>query len=101
MVNLAAQAGVRYSITNPDTYIQSNLIGFYNILDPSLQMRGQSPMNCPDSDVKEWGQNISHCLMTNEASALFHFLDVVNECKGNNKIWIYNEAPTVARPPQM
>ena len=49
-------------------------------------MRGQSPMNCPDSDVKEWGQNISHCLMTNEASALFHFLDVVNECKGNNKI---------------
>lgn len=33
MVNLAAQAGVRYSITNPDAYIQSNLIGFYNILE--------------------------------------------------------------------
>ena len=33
VVNLAAQAGVRYSITNPDTYIQSNLIGFYNILE--------------------------------------------------------------------
>lgn len=32
VVNLAAQAGVRYSITNPDAYIQSNLIGFYNIL---------------------------------------------------------------------
>ena len=32
VVNLAAQAGVRYSIENPDTYIQSNLIGFYNIL---------------------------------------------------------------------
>ena len=32
-VNLAAQAGVRYSITNPDAYIQSNLIGFYNILE--------------------------------------------------------------------
>ena len=31
--NLAAQAGVRYSITNPDAYIQSNLIGFYNILE--------------------------------------------------------------------
>ena len=30
VVNLAAQAGVRYSITNPDAYIQSNLIGFYN-----------------------------------------------------------------------
>lgn len=33
VVNLAAQAGVRYSITNPDAYIDSNLIGFYNILE--------------------------------------------------------------------
>ena len=33
VVNLAAQAGVRYSITNPDAYISSNIIGFYNILE--------------------------------------------------------------------
>ena len=33
VVNLAAQAGVRYSITNPDVYIQSNIVGFYNILE--------------------------------------------------------------------
>ena len=33
VVNLAAQAGVRYSITNPDAYIESNLFGFYNILE--------------------------------------------------------------------
>ena len=33
VVNLAAQAGVRYSITNPDVYIESNVIGFYNILE--------------------------------------------------------------------
>lgn len=33
VVNLAAQAGVRYSITNPDAYIESNLVGFYNILE--------------------------------------------------------------------
>ena len=33
VVNLAAQAGVRYSITNPDAYIQSNILGFYNILE--------------------------------------------------------------------
>ena len=32
VVNWAAQAGVRYSITNPDAYINSNIIGFYNIL---------------------------------------------------------------------
>ena len=35
VVNLAAQAGVRYSISNPDAYIESNLIGFYNILEAS------------------------------------------------------------------
>ena len=33
VINLAAQAGVRYSIDNPDVYIQSNVIGFYNILE--------------------------------------------------------------------
>ena len=33
VVNLAAQAGVRYSISNPDTYVESNLIGLYNILE--------------------------------------------------------------------
>ena len=33
VINLAAQAGVRYSITNPDAYIQSNIVGFYNILE--------------------------------------------------------------------
>lgn len=33
VVNLAAQAGVRYSIENPDAYINSNIIGFYNILE--------------------------------------------------------------------
>lgn len=33
VVNLAAQAGVRYSITNPDVYIESNIIGFYNLLE--------------------------------------------------------------------
>ena len=31
VVNLAAQAGVRYSITNPDAYVESNLVGFFNI----------------------------------------------------------------------
>ena len=33
VVNLAAQAGVRYSITNPDAYIESNIVGFFNILE--------------------------------------------------------------------
>ena len=46
VVNLAAQAGVRYSIENPDAYIQSNIIGFYNILEACrhnpVQPRGTS-----------------------------------------------------------
>ena len=45
VVNLAAQAGVRYSITNPDAYIQSNLIGFYNILEAC---RSLSPDPSPE-----------------------------------------------------
>ena len=36
VVNLAAQAGVRYSITNPDAYVESNLVGFFNILEEEL-----------------------------------------------------------------
>ncbi len=41
VVNLAAQAGVRYSITNPDAYIESNLIGFYNILEACRHSYGK------------------------------------------------------------
>ena len=40
VVNLAAQAGVRYSITNPDAYIEANLIGFYNILEACRHTSG-------------------------------------------------------------
>ena len=46
VVNLAAQAGVRYSITNPDAYIESNLIGFYNLLE-ALATGEVSPTECP------------------------------------------------------
>ncbi len=43
VVNLGAQAGVRYSITNPDAYIEANLVGFYNILkDVELSSRAFS-----------------------------------------------------------
>lgn len=38
VVNLAAQAGVRYSITNPDAYISSNIIGFYNVLEACREL---------------------------------------------------------------
>ena len=46
VVNLAAQAGVRYSIENPDVYIQSNIIGFYNILEACRYQSSRSSCLC-------------------------------------------------------
>lgn len=55
VVNLAAQAGVRYSITNPDAYIQSNLIGFYNILEASRHHEVEHLLYASSSSV--YGSN--------------------------------------------
>ena len=58
VVNLAAQAGVRYSITNPDAYIQSNLIGFYNILEACR--RSMDEVRCKKEDVNAQPSAINH-----------------------------------------
>ena len=50
VVNLAAQAGVRYSITNPDAYIESNLIGFYNILEACRHANDNANVNANDKE---------------------------------------------------
>ncbi len=55
VVNLAAQAGVRYSITNPDVYIESNLIGFYNILEASRNFNVEHLVYASSSSV--YGSN--------------------------------------------
>ena len=55
VVNLAAQAGVRYSITNPDAYVQSNLIGFYNILEACRHHEGEHLVYASSSSV--YGSN--------------------------------------------
>ena len=52
VVNLAAQAGVRYSITNPDAYIQSNLIGFYNILEACRHSSDKTNTNSKEDNYK-------------------------------------------------
>ena len=54
VVNLAAQAGVRYSITNPDAYIQSNLIGFYNIIQPASKIFGNPAVILMTMDRAVW-----------------------------------------------
>ena len=71
VVNLAAQAGVRYSITNPDAYIQSNMIGFYNILEACRHSKeivnSQSPIvNCQLSIVNY--QGVQHLVYASSSS---------------------------------
>lgn len=56
VVNLAAQAGVRYSITNPDTYIQSNIVGFMNVLEKCRHSNVEHLLYASSSSV--YGSNI-------------------------------------------
>ena len=57
VVHLAAQAGVRYSITNPDSYIESNLVGFSNILEASRKASIEHLVFASSSSV--YGKNIN------------------------------------------
>ncbi|MCK4664904.1 MAG: NAD-dependent epimerase [Bacteroidales bacterium] len=58
IVNLAAQAGVRYSITNPDTYLQSNIIGFYNILEACRSNKVKHLIYASSSSVYGWNEKL-------------------------------------------
>jgi len=58
VVNLAAQAGVRYSITNPDAYLQSNIIGFYNILEACRYNKIKHLVYASSSSVYGWNEKM-------------------------------------------
>ncbi|PID27547.1 MAG: NAD-dependent epimerase [Candidatus Cloacimonadota bacterium] len=58
VVNLAAQAGVRYSITNPDAYLESNVIGFYNILEASRHNNVKHLLYASSSSVYGWNESM-------------------------------------------
>ena len=72
IVNLAAQAGVRYSIENPDAYIQSNIIGFYNILEACrhakrlVEEHEKKTVNCQLSTVNYTG--VQHLVYASSSS---------------------------------
>lgn len=71
VVNLAAQAGVRYSITNPGSYIESNLIGFYNILEAcrhSIETFGTSPTGAETSETDEAYHGVEHLVYASSSS---------------------------------
>ena len=65
VVNLAAQAGVRYSIENPDAYIQSNMIGFYNILEAC---RHSVPVNSDECVVNSDYKGVQHLVYASSSS---------------------------------
>jgi len=58
VVNLAAQAGVRYSISNPDAYLQSNIIGFYNILEACRHNKIKHFVFASSSSVYGWNEKL-------------------------------------------
>ena len=58
VINLAAQAGVRYSITNPDAYLQSNIIGFYNILEACRSNSIKHLVYASSSSVYGWNEKM-------------------------------------------
>lgn len=61
VVNLAAQAGVRYSITNPDAYIESNIIGFYNILEACRNHLVEHLVYASSSSVYGTNKKVPYC----------------------------------------
>ena len=66
VVNLAAQAGVRYSITNPDAYIMSNMIGFYNILEACRHSRDKVSTN--DTNLTNSYKGVQHLVYASSSS---------------------------------
>ena len=68
VVNLAAQAGVRYSIENPDAYIQSNMIGFYNILEACRHSMKVSTVSGVSGVQGEEYQGVQHLVYASSSS---------------------------------
>ena len=68
VVNLAAQAGVRYSITNPDAYIESNLIGFYNILEACRHASSSSPSSSSSLSSSSNYHGVEHLVYASSSS---------------------------------
>ena len=69
VVNLAAQAGVRYSIENPDAYIQSNMIGFYNILEACRHSMEKEDVNAQPSAINhQTYRGVEHLVYASSSS---------------------------------
>ena len=86
VVNLAAQAGVRYSIDNPDAYIQSNVIGFYNILEACRHAKELAQSSRSASDTAEKSTRFSTRTQTESRRKRFtRFIDFCPQGKAKKK----------------
>lgn len=97
--NLAAQAGVRYSITNPDTYIQSNIVGFFNILEASRHNKIKHLVYASSSSV--YGLNESMPFSTHHnvdhPISLYAASKKSNELMAHTYSYLYNIPTTGLR----
>ena len=82
VVNLAAQAGVRYSIQNPSTYIQSNLVGFGNILEECRNHNVQHLIYASSSSVYGGNENFPY----SEDQSVDHPISIYGATKRNNEL---------------
>ena len=82
VVNLAAQAGVRYSLENPNSYIQSNLVGFQNIIDNCVRYKVENFIYASSSSV--YGGNVN--LPFKEEDAVDHPLSLYAATKRSNEL---------------
>ena len=87
VINLAAQAGVRYSISNPDTYLNSNVIGFYNILKYSVKYKVKHLVAASSSSV--YGEQSNN---TKEKSDTSKPLQFYAATKKSNELMAYSFA---------
>lgn len=92
VVNLAAQAGVRYSITNPDAYISSNLIGFYNLLECCRKYPVEHLVFASSSSVYGSNQKIPYSTedKTDTPVSLYAATKKSNELLGYSYAKLYN-----------
>ena len=82
VVHLAAQAGVRYSLKNPKTYIDSNLIGFYNIIETSRKYKISNFLYASSSSVYGGNKNLPF----NENHSVDHPVSLYAATKKSNEI---------------
>lgn len=99
VVNLAAQAGVRYSITNPDSYIQSNIVGFLNVLEACRHYKVGHLIYASSSSVYGLNERIPFSVQhsTNHPVSLYAATKKANELMAHTYSYLYKVPTTGLR----